>query len=131
LRNQFRNSPLQLVIDCPPNLNIHVKIQMFKRCMMNFLVNSQRYAHHVWISAQSNGRFLELTIDDDGPGIPESQREEVFRPFYRLDESRNLETGGVGLGLSIARDVIRNHGGQVRLGDSSHGGLRVHIRLPQ
>jgi two-component system osmolarity sensor histidine kinase EnvZ len=83
------------------------------------------------MGAQSNGRFLDITIDDNGPGIPESQREEVFRPFYRLDVSRNLETGGVGLGLSIARDGIRNHGGKIRLGDSPYGGLRVHIRLPQ
>jgi two-component system osmolarity sensor histidine kinase EnvZ len=80
---------------------------------------------------QLSGRFVEITVDDNGPGIPESQREEVFRPFYRLDVSRNLETGGVGLGLSIARDVIRNHGGQIRLGDSPQGGLRVYIRLPQ
>ena len=72
-----------------------------------------------------------INVVDNGPGIPEAQREEVFRPFYRLDASRNLETGSVGLGLSIARDVIRNHGGQIRLGDSPQGGLRVHIRLPQ
>ena len=98
---------------------------------MNLLVNAERYADHVWIGAQFSGRFLEVTVDDNGPGIPEAQREEVFRPFYRLDASRNLETGSVGLGLSIARDVIRNHGGQIRLGDSPQGGLRVHIRLPQ
>lgn len=131
LKTQFRNSSLHFTIDCSPDLKIQVKVQMFKRCLMNLLVNSQRYANHVWIGAQSNGRFLEVTVDDNGPGIPKSQREEVFRPFYRLDVSRNLETGGVGLGLSIARDGIRNHGGQIRLGDSPYGGLRVHIRLPQ
>jgi two-component system osmolarity sensor histidine kinase EnvZ len=131
LKGQFRNSSLQIIIDCPIDLSIQVKEQMFKRCLMNLLVNAERYATHVWIGAQLNGRFFEVSIDDNGPGIPESQREEVFRPFYRLDGSRNLETGGVGLGLSIARDVIRNHGGQIRLGDSPHGGLRVHIRLPQ
>lgn len=131
LKMQFRNTSLSFIIDCPPNLTIQAKPQLFKRCLMNLLVNSQRYATHVWISAHINGRFLEIMVDDDGPGIPEDQREEVFRPFYRLDPSRNLETGSVGLGLSIARDVIRNHGGQVRLGDSPHGGLKVHIRLPQ
>lgn len=130
LKNQFRNSPLQIAIDCPVDLKSEFKVQMFKRCLMNLLVNSQQYADYVWIGANVSGRFLELTIDDNGPGIPESQREEVFRPFYRLDVSRNLETGGVGLGLSIARDVIRNHGGQIRLGDSPQGGLRVYIRLP-
>jgi two-component system osmolarity sensor histidine kinase EnvZ len=131
LKNQFRHSSLKMTIDCPLGLKMPLKIQMFKRCLVNLLVNSQRYADHVWIKAHSTGRFLELTVDDNGPGIPESQREEVFRPFYRLDMSRNLETGSVGLGLSIARDVIRNHGGQIHLGDSPHGGLRVHIRLPE
>lgn len=131
LKGEFRNSNLQIVIQCPAELKIELKVQLFKRCLMNLLVNSQRHAQHVWIMAQKNGRFLEITLDDDGPGIPESQREEVFRPFYRLDVSRNLETGGVGLGLSIARDVIRNHGGQIRLGESPQGGLRVHVRLPQ
>lgn len=131
LKGEFRNSNLQIIIQCPADLKIEIKVQLFKRCLMNLLVNSQRHAQHVWIMAQKNGRFLEIILDDDGPGIPESQREEVFRPFYRLDVSRNLETGGVGLGLSIARDVIRNHGGQIRLGESPHGGLRVHIRLPQ
>ena len=131
LKGHFRNTSLQVVINCTLDLKIHAKEQMFKRCFMNLMVNAQRYAKHVWIEAKLSGRFLEVTLDDDGPGIPDSQREEVFRPFYRLDVSRNLETGGVGLGLSIARDVIRNHGGQIRLADSSHGGLRVHIRLPQ
>ena len=131
LKGEFRNSHLQILIQCPPELKIEIKVQLFKRCLMNLLVNSQRHAQHAWIMAHKNGRFLEITLDDDGPGIPESQREEVFRPFYRLDVSRNLETSGVGLGLSIARDVIRNHGGQIRLGESPHGGLRVHIRLPQ
>lgn len=131
LKLRFHNTSLNISIDCPLELKIQVKVQMFKRCLMNLLVNSERYADHVWIGAQSNGRFFEIIVDDNGPGIPPSQREEVFRPFYRLDVSRNLETGGVGLGLSIARDVIRNHGGQIRLGDSPQGGLRVHIRLPQ
>lgn len=131
LKLKFRNTSFSITIECPPELKTQVKVQMFKRCLMNLLVNAERYADHVWIGAQFSGRFLEVTVDDNGPGIPESQREEVFRPFYRLDASRNLETGSVGLGLSIARDVIRNHGGQIRLGDSPQGGLRVHIRLPQ
>lgn len=131
LKAQFSNSSLTVNIDCAPELKIQVKSQMFKRCLTNLLINSQRYASHVWMKAYLNGRFLEIMVDDNGPGIPESHRKEVFRPFYRLDASRNLDTGGVGLGLSIARDVIRNHGGRIRLNDSPQGGLRVHIRLPQ
>ena len=74
--------------------------------------------------------MIEITIDDDGPGIPENKREEVFNPFYRLDGSRNPATGGVGLGLTIARDVIRGHGGDIQLADSPSQGLRVRILLP-
>ena len=73
---------------------------------------------------------VEISIDDDGPGIPKDARETVFRPFYRIDESRNVETGGVGLGLTIARDVVHGHGGEILLEDSPLGGLRVRIRLP-
>jgi two-component system osmolarity sensor histidine kinase EnvZ len=73
---------------------------------------------------------VEICIDDDGPGIPEDVRDTVFRPFYRLDESRNVETGGVGLGLTIARDVVHGHGGEIFLEDSPLGGLRARIRLP-
>ena len=68
---------------------------------------------------------VEITIDDDGPGIPPDKYEDVFRPFFRLDESRNVDTGGVGLGLTIARDVARSHGGDVALAPSPLGGLRV------
>ena len=71
-----------------------------------------------------------ILIDDDGPGIPEDKRDEVFKPFYRLEESRNKKTGGVGLGMSIAQDVVYSHGGQIMLEDSPLGGLRVRILLP-
>ncbi len=71
-----------------------------------------------------------IAIDDDGPGIPANQREAVFKPFFRLDASRNPGTGGVGLGLSIARDIVLSHGGDIQLHDSPKGGLRVLIRLP-
>lgn len=127
---QFRNSSLQITVECASDLTLLAKEQMLKRCLTNLLTNAEKYAPHVWIQAHLNGRFLDILIDDDGPGIPIFQREKVFRPFYRLDSSRNLETGGVGLGLSIARDVIRNHGGRIRLNDAPQGGLRVHIRLP-
>ena len=73
---------------------------------------------------------MEIVVDDDGPGIPKEKREDVFKAFYRLDESRNKETGGVGLGLSIAKDVITSHGGTIELQDSPMGGLRVLISIP-
>ena len=73
---------------------------------------------------------MKILIDDDGPGIPSGLREDVFKPFFRLDASRNSSTGGVGLGLTIARDVVRAHGGDIWLEDAPLGGLRVRIKLP-
>jgi two-component system osmolarity sensor histidine kinase EnvZ len=73
---------------------------------------------------------LLFHIDDDGPGIPASRREDVFKPFVRLDEARNVDEGGSGLGLSIARDIVRAHGGDVVLVDSPMGGLRATVRIP-
>ena len=74
--------------------------------------------------------FVKIIIDDNGPGISEELRDQVFRPFFRLDDSRNLDTGGVGLGLAIARDAIISHGGEIELQDSPTGGLRVLLKLP-
>ena len=96
----------------------------------NLLDNANRYAEHVTIRAGTRGNAIEVTIDDDGPGIPEDSREDVFKPFYRLDGSRNPGTGGIGLGLTIARDVLRGLGGDIVLSDSPTGGLRARLRLP-
>ena len=74
--------------------------------------------------------MIEIIIDDDGPGIPKILREDAFKPFYRLENSRNPETGGIGLGLSIARDIIRGHGGDILLEDSPTGGLRAKLTVP-
>ena len=79
---------------------------------------------------ESVGNKVEVTVDDDGPGIPADKREDVFKAFYRLDDSRNKETGGVGLGLSIAKDIVTSHGGKIELQDSPMGGLRVLISIP-
>jgi two-component system osmolarity sensor histidine kinase EnvZ len=103
----------------------------FKRCLTNLIENALRYAGHVSVTAGERGDSVEITVDDDGPGIPEDQRDEVFRPFYRLEGSRNPGTGGIGLGLSIARDIIRGHGGDITLGSSPGGGLRARLVLPR
>ena len=95
------------------------------------MANSRRHADTVWLSARRRDpHTIEILVDDDGPGIPETAREEVFKPFFRLDSSRNSETGGAGLGLAIARDVVHAHGGEITLDDSPQGGLRAIIRLP-
>lgn len=102
----------------------------FQRCLSNLLDNAMHHGEQVVVGASSTGDAVEITVDDDGPGISEDQRQEVFRAFYRLDASRNLETGGVGLGLTIANDVVRGHGGEIVLGESPAGGLRATVRLP-
>jgi two-component system osmolarity sensor histidine kinase EnvZ len=101
-----------------------------RRCLNNLVDNAGRFGTHVQVSASQSDDFLAITVDDDGPGIDEDHREEVFRPFFRLESSRNSETGGSGLGLSIARDVARGHGGDVVLSQSPQGGLRAEVRLP-
>jgi two-component system osmolarity sensor histidine kinase EnvZ len=101
-----------------------------KRCLSNLAENARRYATRMEISCAARPDAMEITIDDDGPGIPPEHRTDVFRPFFRLDASRNSNTGGSGLGLAIARDIARSHGGDVMLGDSPLGGLRVTVRLP-
>lgn len=112
------------------NLVLPLRLHAMRRCLANLIGNAGRYGKRVWVSLESHGDHVEIVIDDDGPGIPEDQREAVFRPFQRLEPSRNQKTGGVGLGLTIARDIARRHGGDVLLRDSPFGGLRAVVRLP-
>lgn len=103
---------------------------LIRRAVSNLISNAQGFGSAVEIEVINGPHMIELVVDDDGPGIPEDQREEAFRPFHRLDESRNQNVPGTGLGLSIARDTARQHGGDIRLEDSPLGGLRVRLRLP-
>jgi two-component system osmolarity sensor histidine kinase EnvZ len=111
-------------------LTVPVRPNAFKRCLTNLIDNAIQYGDHVSVRAGHRGDAIEITVDDDGPGIPEDKRDEVFKPFYRLDGSRNPGTGGVGLGLTIARDVLRGHGGDIHLSASPNGGLRARLRVP-
>jgi len=102
----------------------------FERCVSNLLSNAQKYAKATWVSLSRNDEYVTVIIDDDGVGIPKEKYEDVFRPFYREEKSRNSKTGGVGLGLPIAQDIILAHGGDIFLDESSKGGLRVVVKLP-
>jgi len=102
----------------------------FKRCLANLVANAARFASAVAITGHCDHRWLTVTVDDDGPGIPLPLREDVFKPFLRLDDARNQDEGGTGLGLAIARDIARSHGGDIALGDSPLGGLRATVRVP-
>lgn len=109
---------------------VTLRADAFKRCLANLVGNAMRHARRVLIQGQRDARFLTVHIDDDGPGIPAELREDVFKPFHRLDEARNQDEGGSGLGLAIARDIARSHGGDVTLTDSPLGGLRASVRVP-
>ena len=109
---------------------VTVKPASFKRCLANLVSNAARHANTISITGHRDHRYLTVTIDDDGPGIPANMREEVFKPFLRLDDARNQDEGGTGLGLAIARDIARSHGGDITLGDSPMGGLRAAVRVP-
>jgi two-component system osmolarity sensor histidine kinase EnvZ len=109
---------------------IVIRPNAFKRALANLVGNAGRYADTVQIAANHSGGWLTITVDDDGPGIPEEERENVFRPFYRLDAARNRDEGGSGLGLAICRDIVRSHGGDIKLDASPMGGLRAVVRIP-
>jgi two-component system osmolarity sensor histidine kinase EnvZ len=121
-------------IDLDQNLEILINKLSLKRALINLIDNGFNYGNHVSFFATASSNNLLITIDDDGPGIPESERKNVFKPFYRIDNSRNLDKKsgsiGSGLGLAIALDAITSHGGRIKLSDSPLGGLRVTIFIP-
>jgi two-component system osmolarity sensor histidine kinase EnvZ len=101
-----------------------------RRVLANLIENAFKHGTQVVVSLTQDEHLVEIAIEDNGPGIPESRREEAFRPFHRLDEGRNLQSGGSGLGLAIARDIARAHGGDIVLSESPLGGLKATVRLP-
>ena len=107
-----------------------VRRNAFKRALINLTGNSARYASIIQIRALRSRGWLTIAIEDNGPGIPADKREEVFRPFHSLDKARNQNKKSSGLGLAIARDIVRGHGGEITLGDSVLGGLKAVIRVP-
>lgn len=109
---------------------VYVKANAFSRLVVNLTSNAFRHANTVSVTATHTRGWLAMIVDDDGPGIPAESREDVFRPFVRLDEARNQDESGTGLGLSIARDIARAHGGNINLGSSPLGGLRATVRIP-
>lgn len=119
-----RRSGATVTLTAPAELNLSLRAGAVRRAIVNLIDNASRHARHVLLTAEAQGRSVLVTVDDDGPGIPEDRRESVFRPF----ESDTV--GGTGLGLTIARDIVRAHGGDIVLGNSPLGGLRAQIRLP-
>jgi two-component system osmolarity sensor histidine kinase EnvZ len=126
------SNPDKTVILNSPNhqFSATLKRNAFKRAVMNLVNNSARYGKRILITAAASRKNLVVTVEDDGPGIPAALRETVFRPFYSLDNARNQNVKSTGLGLAIARDIIRAHGGEIHLGESRLGGLKATIRVP-
>jgi len=132
---QKMNREIKENIVLEPEFSMFIRKLSLKRALTNLIDNAFNYGQHVLLSAHKNQDNLIIVIEDDGPGIPEGERENVFKPFYRIDNSRNLDkkitTGGSGLGLAIAFDSVIAHGGSIKLSDSSKlGGLKVEIAIP-
>jgi two-component system, OmpR family, osmolarity sensor histidine kinase EnvZ len=130
LRADFERHGAEVGVETRGDLDIRVRPMAMKRCVGNLVANAQRHADRVRVSATREAQFVSIVVDDDGTGIAPAHREDVFRPFYRLDEARNQDEGGAGLGLAIARDIARSHGGDITLTDSPLGGLRAAVRIP-
>ena len=111
-----------LVCECQP--------AALKRALTNLLDNAVKYGKRAGAAIHSTPHAIEITIDDDGPGIPEAELARVFQPFYRVEGSRSRETGGIGLGLAIALSIVQGHGGQLTLSNRREGGLRAAVTLP-
>jgi two-component system osmolarity sensor histidine kinase EnvZ len=128
-----RRNGAAVTVEAEGALVLPLRVDAMRRCLTNLVDNARRHAAHVWLGAArfvrpSGGAAVQITVDDDGPGIPPEQREDAFRPFVRLGAAAGA--GGTGLGLSIARDIVRAHGGEIALEESPHGGLRARISLP-
>ena len=119
-----------LKISYSENVSLNCRPIALKRSFENIIQNGLIYGKKVYVNIQKSSNRVLVIFEDDGPGIPEDQFRNVFKPFFRLDKSRSLNKSGVGLGLAIVEDVINSHGGNIILGKSKFGGLLVKISLP-
>ena len=120
----------QINVSIEKNLDINIRPNSIKRCLTNLIDNGLSYGKKVEIFWNKTKKNILILVDDDGPGINENEYQNVMKPFYRIDKSRGQNKSGVGLGLSIANDIIRSHGGVISLEKSPLSGLRVKISLP-
>ena len=127
---QFETDAFHVTPTLPEKCYVTLQPQSFKRAFDNLLSNARRYATKAFLTLEQRKDHIFIILDDNGPGIPQKSRKDVFRPFYRLDGSRNEKTGGMGLGLSIVADIISNHGGEISLETSPQKGLRVLLKIP-
>ena len=129
IKKDFNNNNLELN-ESHEDIELKGRPIGLKRSFENIINNALTYGKKVYIDVQKSNKRAVINIEDDGPGIPEEQYKNVFKPFFRLDKSRSLNQSGVGLGLAIVEDIINSHGGNIQLGKSKHNGLMVKIFLP-
>jgi signal transduction histidine kinase len=124
-------SDVGLAVTCADSEGITIRCRPIgiKRALRNIIENAIAYGESARISLEHKGANISIFVDDDGPGIPGAEMERVFKPFVRLENSRNKDTGGVGLGLAIARSIVRSHGGDIVLENRAEGGLRAILTL--
>jgi two-component system, OmpR family, osmolarity sensor histidine kinase EnvZ len=125
---QRGDRPVHLTLGAVPTVTL--RPAALKRALANLIENGLRHGKGVWVTLALQDGRVEIVVDDDGPGVPEAQREAVFRPFFRLEAARDPNRGGAGLGLTIARDIARGHGGDLTLEAAPQGGLRARLKLP-
>ncbi|HKY95824.1 MAG TPA: ATP-binding protein, partial [Kiloniellales bacterium] len=125
---QRGDRPVHLTLGAVPAVTL--RPAALKRALANLIENGLRHGKTVWVTLVREYGRVEIIVDDDGPGVPEAEREAVFRPFFRLEAARDPNRGGAGLGLTIARDIARGHGGDLTLETAPQGGLRARLKLP-
>ena len=128
ISKNFNNENLN--VECKDRISLMGRLSALRRSFENIIQNGLTYGQNMRVNIQKTSNRALITFDDDGPGIPEDQYKNVFKPFFRLDKSRSLNKSGVGLGLAIVGDVINSHGGNIQLGKSKLNGLQVKISLP-
>ena len=126
--SKYENSKIKLELS--ENVEINGRINLLQRCLENLINNSIKYANNTYLKLNKSSNHSIVIVEDDGPGIPINEYENVFKPFYKIDKSRGGSKSSVGLGLSIANDIIKSHGGNIKLDKSNFGGLQVKIFLP-
>jgi signal transduction histidine kinase len=131
LCEDLRDLDMDVTYGGPPSLLYPCRSVSLKRAVRNLVENAVIYGRRARVALDETAAEVCVTIDDDGPGIPEADFERVFAPFVRLEESRSQETGGIGLGMAIARSIVRGHGGDITLANRTEGGLRVTLHLPR
>ena len=119
-----------VVFSGPRNVTIFCRPPALRRACSNVIDNAVKYGDRAAVTLTAEVDRITIVVDDDGPGIPRHERKRVFEPFVRLDGSRNADTGGVGLGLSVARSIVLEHGGEITLATANGGGLSVRLVLP-